>query len=70
MSWSERQRAMLREMGIPAFWPVPPEAPAEALPETGGAQASDSARPIALQGASSAEPSHDAGRPGHGPVSA
>ena len=40
MSWSERQRAMLREMGIPAFWPVPPappevsvEAPVEALPE-------------------------------------
>lgn len=31
MSWSERQRAMLREMGIPAFWPVPPEgAPDEA----------------------------------------
>lgn len=32
MSWSERQRAMLREMGIPAFWPVPPEAPAEDAP--------------------------------------
>ncbi|RZI82020.1 MAG: uracil-DNA glycosylase [Rubrivivax sp.] len=29
MSWSERQRAMLREMGIPAFWPVPAEAPAD-----------------------------------------
>ena len=35
MSWSERQRAMLREMGIPAFWPVPPEAPVEAASETG-----------------------------------
>ena len=23
MSWSDRQRAMLREMGIPPFWPVP-----------------------------------------------
>lgn len=29
MTWSERQRAMLREMGIPAFWPVPPDAPVE-----------------------------------------
>ncbi|HET8695308.1 MAG TPA: uracil-DNA glycosylase [Aquabacterium sp.] len=25
MRWSERQRAMLREMGIPPFWPVEPE---------------------------------------------
>ncbi|MDE2402923.1 MAG: uracil-DNA glycosylase [Burkholderiales bacterium] len=25
MRWSELQRAMLREMGIPAFWPVPPQ---------------------------------------------
>ncbi len=32
MSWSERQRAMLREMGIPAFWPVPAEAPVEEAP--------------------------------------
>src|SRR2546426_776151 len=32
MSWTERQRAMLREMGIPPFWPVPAE-PAEAPPE-------------------------------------
>ncbi|MDI1260049.1 uracil-DNA glycosylase [Aquabacterium sp.] len=32
MSWSERQRAMLREMGIPAFWPVPPDAPSEDAP--------------------------------------
>jgi uracil-DNA glycosylase len=32
MSWSERQRAMLREMGIPAFWPVPAEVPVEGAP--------------------------------------
>ena len=24
MRWTERQRAMLREMGVPAFWPVEP----------------------------------------------
>jgi uracil-DNA glycosylase family 4 len=33
MRWTERQRAMLREMGIPPFWPVetePPPAAAEA----------------------------------------
>ena len=29
MRWTERQRAMLREMGVPAFWPVePPESDA------------------------------------------
>jgi uracil-DNA glycosylase family 4 len=27
MRWTERQRAMLREMGIPPFWPVPDEPP-------------------------------------------
>lgn len=31
MSWTERQRAMLREIGIPPFWPVPAE-PADAPP--------------------------------------
>ena len=41
MTWSERQRAMLREMGIPAFWPVPPEAPVEDAPV--GVSASDPA---------------------------
>lgn len=41
MRWTERQRAMLREIGIPAFWPVEAEvdtalaaAPAPALPVT------------------------------------
>ncbi|MGH6645314.1 uracil-DNA glycosylase [Aquabacterium sp.] len=50
MSWSERQRAMLREMGIPAFWPVPPEAPADAptLPE-----AAPQARPSPAEAPSS-----------------
>lgn len=32
MRWPERQRAMLREMGIPAFWPVEPEAGEAATP--------------------------------------
>lgn len=32
MRWSERQRAMLREMGIPAFWPTEPDADASATP--------------------------------------
>lgn len=27
MRWTERQHAMLREMGIPAFWPVMPAVP-------------------------------------------
>lgn len=68
MSWSERQRAMLREMGIPAFWPVPPEAPeapAEALPEAGSHHASPSARPIVPQGAS---PSSEATGVGQSPA--
>lgn len=30
MGWSERQRAMLREMGVPAFWPEAPEPAAPA----------------------------------------
>ena len=30
MRWSERQLAMLREMGVPSFWPVAPQA--EPLP--------------------------------------
>lgn len=32
MRWSERQRAMLREMGIPPFWPQEPEPVAEPVP--------------------------------------
>jgi DNA polymerase len=32
MSWSERQRAMLREIGVPAFWPVPAEAAQDEAP--------------------------------------
>lgn len=71
MSWSDRQRAMLREMGIPAFWPVPPEAPpteAEAVPHH---HASPSARPIAPQGMSSAlVPSEEAVGTSHPPVAA
>ncbi|MDO9005163.1 MAG: uracil-DNA glycosylase [Aquabacterium sp.] len=39
MTWSERQRAMLREMGIPAFWPVPPDAPVEDAPVAASAVA-------------------------------
>ncbi|HEX5311442.1 uracil-DNA glycosylase [Aquabacterium sp.] len=37
MRWSERQRAMLREMGIPPFWPVeaePVEVPQAAAPSS------------------------------------
>ena len=33
MRWSERQRAMLREMGIPPFWPVEAE-PAAEVPQS------------------------------------
>jgi DNA polymerase len=72
MSWSERQRAMLREMGIPAFWPVPPEAPAEAASEvTPVHQASPSARPIAPEGVSSVLPlSGEASNTGRPPAAA
>ncbi len=46
MSWTERQRAMLREMGIPPFWPVPVE-PAEALPAQAAApQSADLDQPM------------------------
>ena len=37
MRWSERQLAMLREMGVPSFWPVAPQA--EPLPGVAAAQA-------------------------------
>ncbi len=46
MSWTERQRAMLREMGIPPFWPVPAE-PAEAPPAQAAApQSADLDQPM------------------------
>ena len=32
MRWSERQQAMLREMGVPPFWPQTPAEPAVAAP--------------------------------------
>lgn len=32
MRWSERQRAMLREIGIPPFWPVEVDSPAQDSP--------------------------------------
>ena len=38
MRWTERQRAMLREMGVPAFWPVEPDA-VEAAPPSPAAVA-------------------------------
>lgn len=44
MRWPERQRAMLREMGIPVFWPVEPEA-VEALPPS-PASVADAAPPV------------------------
>ncbi|AWI52262.1 uracil-DNA glycosylase [Aquabacterium olei] len=34
MRWTERQRAMLREMGVPPFWPEEAEAPAEGMTES------------------------------------
>lgn len=47
MRWTERQRAMLREIGIPAFWPEEAEAvPAEAPAAVGDAQAAASAAPV------------------------
>ncbi len=46
MSWTERQRAMLREMGIPPFWPVPVE-PAEAPPaQAASLQSADPDQPM------------------------
>lgn len=36
MRWPERQRAMLREMGIAAFWPVEPEVVEAATPSPAG----------------------------------
>ena len=39
MRWSERQLAMLREMGVPSFWPVAPQA--EPLPGVAAAAVSD-----------------------------
>jgi uracil-DNA glycosylase family 4 len=47
MRWTERQRAMLREMGIPAFWPVPAE-PAEGTGAIGanGATGATEAAPV------------------------
>ncbi len=45
MRWSERQRAMLREMGIPAFWPDEPAAPEAVVPAV-------MAEPVATQAAS------------------
>ena len=38
MRWTERQRAMLREIGVPAFWPVEPDA-VEAAPPSPAAVA-------------------------------
>ena len=45
MRWSERQRAMLREMGVPAFWPV--EATQAATPEDAAASPAMSPVPAA-----------------------
>jgi len=46
MSWTERQRAMLREIGIPPFWPVEAE-PSEAPPAQAAApQAADPDQPM------------------------
>lgn len=58
MRWSERQRAMLREMGIPPFWPVEAEV-VDAAPQAPaiqqGPQASSN-EPIAAEGAVLAMP--------------
>ncbi|MBC7699049.1 uracil-DNA glycosylase [Aquabacterium sp.] len=61
MSWSERQRAMLREMGIPAFWPVPPSAPAEDVPMVAAAVAD--VAPIAPAPAPTPTPTPPLARP-------
>ncbi len=49
MRWTERQRAMLREMGVPAFWPAEPDARATsalaAVPDRGVAEAPVVQRP-------------------------
>ncbi len=47
MRWTERQRAMLREIGIPAFWPVEPEA-ADAAPSSLSSVAEVAARADAV----------------------
>lgn len=39
MRWTERQRAMLREIGVPPFWPEAAEAPAEVMAEPAAVQA-------------------------------
>ena len=53
MRWSERQRAMLREMGIPPFWPVEAEPAAEVPPSVPAAEpvAAHAALPESIQAA-------------------
>lgn len=52
MRWTERQRAMLREMGVPPFWPEEAEAPAETVTESAAAPV----LPVAAAGAPVAPP--------------
>jgi uracil-DNA glycosylase family 4 len=60
MSWSERQRAMLREMGIPAFWPVPAEVPQDETSPATVAQAPLVAAPVLSPDAVEARPAASA----------
>ncbi|MCH8178719.1 MAG: uracil-DNA glycosylase [Proteobacteria bacterium] len=83
MRWTERQLAMLREMGVPSFWPVTPAEAglAPAAPAVAAAP-SASAAPSAAEGAlavteghaaavpSAAGPAPQAARPPRGPVAA
>lgn len=65
MRWTERQRAMLREMGVPPFWPVPAEAAAEAAAAPGSVAAiATTAAPVSADAPAPAP----AARPGPVPV--
>jgi DNA polymerase len=48
MRWTERQRAMLREIGVPPFWPVEDAPAADATPEAATTAAANAARPVSL----------------------
>ena len=49
MRWTERQRAMLREIGIPPFWPEDQAESAEAVSSVSEVAAVPSAAPISVQ---------------------
>jgi len=74
MRWTDRQLAMLREMGVPPFWPVTAEAQADAVAATATATTATATEPtpptVAPQHSNPTASAGPAPRPAAAPVAA